>query len=170
MIVTGNLINPQKQYFNTAQGVEMNRLVHEHVRAHTQRQQQQQQRKPPKSAMHTAAAVPMAAPVAPPMAAPVIAAPVIAAPVLRVQKGRAFSRRRPPYAGNTVQLLPDDREFQASFRRFRNDPENGWSTFKHQRRGQHGTCTEVFSDLTMTVRFSDGVSFDLPWEAVTSMP
>ena len=60
--------------------------------------------------------------------------------------------------------------FKAAFRRFPHDPTNGWNMQKHMRRGQQPRIVEVFSDKTMTVRFNDGMQFDLPWEAVTTTP
>ena len=84
--------------------------------------------------------------------------------------GLTFSRAHPPVERQVVQLLPGDLQFKAAFRRFPNDRTNGWNYQKHARRGQQPRIVEVFTDQTITVRFNDGTTFDLPWEAVTTTP
>ncbi len=68
--------------------------------------------------------------------------------------------------GITVQLVEDEETFKASFTRFENDHLKGWSTEKHERRGQECEVIETYGDRTVTARFDDGKEFDFPFESI----
>jgi len=67
--------------------------------------------------------------------------------------------------GARVQLLREEQAFRSSFARF-HDALNGFSNAKLERRGMECQVTRTFQDRTFTCLFSDGRSFDFPWETV----
>ena len=60
----------------------------------------------------------------------------------------------------------DEASLRSSFSRFENDALNGFSNEKLERLGSVAVVVMVYNDRTVTVTFSDGVSFDCPFETI----
>ena len=67
-------------------------------------------------------------------------------------------------AGLCARLLTGE-DFHASFSRFDGDQQNGFTNVKFARVGQGAKVKETFSDLTVTLVFSDGEQLDFPVES-----
>ena len=66
-----------------------------------------------------------------------------------------------------MRLLGDEASFRDAFSRFGpNDKQNGLTLEKLARRGQEAYIQAAYSDGTVTVRFDDGLEYDVPIEAV----
>ena len=67
----------------------------------------------------------------------------------------------------SMRLLGDEASFRDAFSRFGpNDKQNGLTLEKLARRGQEAYIQAAYSDGTVTVRFDDGLEYDVPIEAV----
>ena len=65
-----------------------------------------------------------------------------------------------------MRLLSDEAKFRESFKRFKVDSCNGFSSEKLARLGQECQVVTVYYDKTITAVFVDDKKQDYPWESV----